>query len=94
MVGSVITYKARLVAKGYCQRHGIDYDKTLSPVAMLKSIRILLAIDAHCDYEIWQMDVKTTFHKGNPSKDMCMTQPEVFTPRNDNKVCKLHRSIY
>ena len=44
MVGSVITYKARLVAKGYCQRHGIDYDKTLSPVAMPKSIRILLAL--------------------------------------------------
>ena len=23
-----------------------------------------------------------------------MTQPEVFTPRNNNKVCKLQRSIY
>ena len=40
------------------------------------------------------MDVKTAFRKGNLSKDMCMTQPKVFTPRNGNKVCKLQRSIY
>jgi len=36
----------------------------LSPVAMLKSIRILLAIAAYYDYEILQMDVKTTFFNG------------------------------
>ena len=57
MEGNVITYKARLIAKFYYQRQGIDYDDTLSPVAMLKSIRILLAIDSHYDYEIWQIDV-------------------------------------
>ena len=38
--------------------------------------------------------MKTTFHRGNLSKDVCMTKPEVFTPRNGNKVCKLQRSIY
>ena len=52
MEGNVITYKARLVAKGYRQRQEIDYDETFSPIAMLKSIRILLAIDAHYDYDI------------------------------------------
>ena len=65
MEGNVITYKARLIAKGYHQRQGIDYEETLGPVAMLKSKRILLAIDAYCDYEIWKMDVKMTFRKGN-----------------------------
>ena len=45
-------YKARLVAKGYNQKTGIDYEETFSPVAMLKSIRILLSIAAHYDYEI------------------------------------------
>ena len=53
MEGNVITYKVKLIAKGYHQRQGIDYDKTFSPVAMLKSIRILLAIVASYDYEIW-----------------------------------------
>ena len=94
MQGNVITYKAKVIAKGYRQRQGIDYDETFSLVAMLKSIRMLLAINAHCDYEIWKMDVKMTFRKGNLSKDVCMTQPEVFTTRNGNKVCKLQRSIY
>ena len=32
---------------------------------MFKSIRILLAIVAFHDYEIWQMDVKTAFLNGN-----------------------------
>ena len=58
MDGNVYTYKARLVAKGFKQTRGIGYDETFSPVAMLKSIQILLAIAAYYDYEIWKMDVK------------------------------------
>nr|GEZ62770.1 zinc finger, CCHC-type [Tanacetum cinerariifolium] len=54
----VHTYKARLVAKGYTQTTGIDYEETFSPVADIRAIRILIAIAAYYDYEIWQMDVK------------------------------------
>ncbi|KAJ9547392.1 hypothetical protein OSB04_019935 [Centaurea solstitialis] len=43
---NVHTFKARLVTKGFTQTHGIDYDETFLPVAMLKSIRILMAISA------------------------------------------------
>ena len=57
---------------------------------MLKSIRILLAIAAYYDYEIWQMDVKTAFLNENLLEDVYMKQPERFVdPRNLNKVCKL-----
>ena len=52
MDGNVHTFKARLVAKGFKQTHGVDYDETFSPVVMLKSIRILLAIAAYYDYKI------------------------------------------
>ena len=65
MDGKVQTYKARLIAKGYRQRQGVDFDETFSPLAMIKSIRIMLAIAAYHDYEIWQMDVKTAFLNGN-----------------------------
>ena len=62
---------------------------------MLKSIRILLAIAAYYDYEIWQMDVKTAFLNGYLEEDVYMTQPEGFIFANDvNKVCKLQKSIY
>ena len=72
----------------------IDYDETFSAVPMLKSIRILLAISAYMDYEIWQMDVKTAFLNGNLLEDVYMKQSEGFVdPRNPNKVCKLKRSI-
>ena len=95
MDGNVHTYKARLVAKGFKQTHGIDYDETFSPIAMLKSVRILIAIAAYYDYEIWQMDVKIAFLNGNLFEDVYMTQPEGFIiPENSEKICKLQRSIY
>ena len=95
MHGNIHTYKARLVAKGFTQTQGIDYDETFSPVAMIKSIRILLAIAAYYDYEIWQMDVKTAFLNGHLSEDVYMVQPEGFTdPKYPNRVCKLNKSIY
>ena len=47
MDGKVETFKARIVVKGYTQKEGIDYEETFSPLAMLKSIRILLSIATH-----------------------------------------------
>ena len=70
MDGNVHTFKARLVIEGFKQTHGVDYDETFSPVAMLNSIRILLAIDAYHDYEIWQMLSKQHFLIENCSR-MC-----------------------
>ena len=93
--GNVTVYKARLVAKGFRQVKGIDYDETFSPVAMLKSVRIMLAIAAFYDYEIWQMDVKSAFLNGFLEEELYMMQPEGFVvPKDANKMCKLQRSIY
>jgi hypothetical protein len=88
-------YKARLVAKGFKQIHSIDYDETFSPITMLKSIQILLAVVAYFDYEIWQMDVKIAFLNGNQTEGVYMTQAEGFVdPRYAGKICKLQKSIY
>ena len=59
--GNVTVYKALLVAKGFWQVQGVDYDETFSNAAMLKSVRIVLAIATF--YEIWQINVKTAFLK-------------------------------
>ena len=50
--------------KSFKQFHGIDYDETFSPVTMAKSIRILLAIVAYFDYEIWKMMSKLLSYMG------------------------------
>nr|GFC09367.1 putative retrotransposon Ty1-copia subclass protein [Tanacetum cinerariifolium] len=74
----VHTFKACMVAKDYTQTYGIYYKETFSLVASIRAILILLAINAFYDYEIWQMDVKTTFLNGQLSKDVYMVQPEGF----------------
>ena len=92
---SVTIYKARLVAKGFRQVQGVDYDETFSPVAMLKADRIMLAVAAFYDYEIWQMGVKTAFLNGFLKEELYMMQLKGFVnPKGANKVCKLQRSIY
>ncbi|KAL0313403.1 UNVERIFIED_CONTAM: Retrovirus-related Pol polyprotein from transposon TNT 1-94 [Sesamum radiatum] len=97
--GEVTAFKARLVAKGYTQRPGVDFEESYSQVAMAKSIRILLAIAACYDYEIWQMDVKmdvkTAFLNGFVEEEIFMDQPEGFTTVGEEQnVYHLQRSIY
>ncbi|GKF59865.1 retrotransposon protein, putative, ty1-copia subclass, partial [Tanacetum coccineum] len=91
----VHTYKARLIAKGFTQTYGVDYEETLSPVADIRAIRILIAIAAFYGYEIWQMNVKTAFLNGYLDEDIYMVQSEGFIDlKHPRKVCKLQRSIY
>ncbi|GJZ61166.1 retrotransposon protein, putative, ty1-copia subclass, partial [Tanacetum coccineum] len=83
---AVHTYKACFVAKGYTQTPWIDYEETLSPVADIRAIRILIAITLFYDYEIWQMDVKTAFLNGYISEEVYMEQPEGFVnPKYPNR---------
>ncbi|GJW12083.1 retrotransposon protein, putative, ty1-copia subclass [Tanacetum coccineum] len=71
------------------------HTETFSHVADIRAIRILLAIAAFYDYEIWKIDVKTAFLNGHLSKDVYMVQLEEFVdPTHPNKVCKLQRFIY
>ena len=74
----LLSIKLDLSQKGFRQVQGVDYDETFSPVVMLKSVRIMLAIVAFYDYEIWQMDVKTAFLNGFLEEELYMMQPEGF----------------
>jgi len=83
------------VAKGFTQIERVDYEKTFSPVMRIASVRLLLALVAHLDLELVQMDVKTTFLNGSLEEEICMDQPIGFVSKGqEDKVCLLKRSIY
>nr|GEX05116.1 retrotransposon protein, putative, Ty1-copia subclass [Tanacetum cinerariifolium] len=63
-------------AKGFTQTFRVDYEETFSPVSDIRAIKILIAIAAFYDYEIWKMDVKTAFLNGYLDKDIYMVQPK------------------
>ena len=43
----------------------MDFKETYSPVSKKDSLRIVMALVAHNDLELYQMDVKTTFLNGD-----------------------------
>ena len=63
---------------GYTQREGIDYVNTFFPVSKKDSLRIVMALVAHYDLELHQMDVKTAFLNGDLHENVYMAQPEGF----------------
>ena len=85
----------RLVAKGFTQREGIYYNETFSPVLCKDSFRIIMALVAHYDLELHQIDVKTTFLNGDLEKNIYMAQPKGFVKEGKERMgCRLKKSIY
>jgi len=93
--GKVEKYKAQLVAKGYSQVPGIDFGDIFSPVSKVTSIRLLLSIVVAFDFEVEQMDVKTTFLCIDLEEEIYMKQLEGFAVKGKKElVCKLKKSLY
>jgi hypothetical protein len=76
--GNIERFKERLVAKGFTQREGIDYTETFSPVSCKDSLKIIMALVAHYNLELHQMDVKTTFLNRDLLENIYITQPKGF----------------
>ena len=82
--GNVEIYKARLVAKGFTQKEDIDYKETFSPISTKDSFRIIMALVAHYDLELHQMNVKIAFLKMTLKKPYTWCNQRISNPKNQN----------
>jgi hypothetical protein len=93
--GNAMKYKARLVAKGYTQRPCIDFDEVFLLVAMLETVRLLLAMAAHHCWTVHHMDVKSVFLNRELQEEGYVQQPAGFVDNNNAcKVLKLNKELY
>ena len=88
------TFKARLVVKGFHQREGIDYAELFAPVSSYNSLRVLMALAAHEDCEIIQLDISSAFLHGELEEEIYMEQPEGYAEGGSGKVCLLRKALY
>ena len=83
------------MAKGFRQQEGVDFDEIFSPVVKMTTLRCVLALAAHMDMDLVQMDVKTAFLHGDLQEEIYMQQPKGFEEEGKDKlVCKLKKSLY
>jgi hypothetical protein len=75
--GFVIKFKARLVPRGDMQ--AMDWNSVFAPTVKYTTLRAILALAAHHDYEIKQMDVVTTFLNADVVSEVYMEQLVGFT---------------
>ena len=95
--GKVIRFKARLVVQGYKQQEGIDFDKTFSSTAQIRSFRIMVALSIIYDLPIHQYDVSNAFLNSKMDRDVYMEWPpgyENVLPKRKGTVIKLLKALY
>ena len=89
------TAKGSLFARGFQQIEGVDYTETLAPVIKFTTIHLLLALVAHFDLDLYQMDVDTAFLNVDLEEDIYMEQPEAcIDGGKPDFLCKLLKAIY
>ena len=93
--GTIRRHKARVVANGKSQEEGLDYDETFSPVMKRVTIRTVLHLALHNDWEVHHLDVKNAFLHGRLEETVYMHQPpRMVDPNKPNHVCKLNKALY
>jgi len=76
--GEVVRHKARLIAKGFVQHEGINFEEVFAPVALMESVRLLLALAAVRCWKVHHLDVKSAFLNGELAEEVYVQQPPGF----------------
>ncbi|CAI7931895.1 unnamed protein product [Closterium sp. NIES-54] len=93
--GSPPVFKAHYMARGFSQRQGVDYFQTFSPTPKMTTLRVLLHVAAHRDYELHSLDFSTAFLQGSLHEEIWLRRPPGFTgsfPRGTQ--WSLRRPVY
>ena len=73
-----LCYRARLVVHGFEQQEGLDYQETFAPVAKFTTVRVLLALAAHFNWEVHRMDLKMGFLYPKLQESVYIAPPEGY----------------
>lgn len=82
--GTIDQLKARLVVKGYTQIYGLDYGDTISPIAKIASVRLLISLAAMHYWPLHQLDIKNVFLNGDFAKEVYMEEPPRFFAQGES----------
>jgi len=92
----IVRFKARLVVQGFKQIEGVDFQKTFSSVAQMRSFRTVLALSTHLGMKITQYDISNAFLNAELEEDIYMSFPPGYNEHDgDPKLCwKLLKGLY
>ena len=88
-------YKAKIVAKGFWQEYGVDFDEVFSPVLKMTTLCFLLGVVAVENFELLQLDVKTTFLHSELGEEIYMEQHQgLASLGQEHLFCRLWKSLH
>jgi Reverse transcriptase (RNA-dependent DNA polymerase) len=73
----------------------IDYDVVFALVARIETIRLLISLAAQNKWQLFQMNVKSTFLNEVLDEEVYIKQPPSYVKEEkENKVLKLKKTLY
>ena len=92
--GTVERFKARLVVHGFKQIAGVDFNKTFSSTAQIRSFRLILALATELDLKVTQYDISNAFLNGKLKETVYMEYPPGYPSKVPGRVIKLIKALY